>query len=173
MRFCALLGALSGISGNPTSCQINYFAISALWLVLQFTTHKASCKCQQPLGGKPTDFSAAKCDWLYLVVVLESLISSWGHPCNRIRGSVNGGFQRWFELGPAFQPRFTSVLPQIYLMLTCGQPVISNHGLPSGQKLGSGSPNPGKTSILARTCRADVPGKKLRSDKLRADFVER
>ena len=38
MRVCTLLGALSGIGGNPTFGQINYLAISALWLVLKFTT---------------------------------------------------------------------------------------------------------------------------------------
>ena len=39
----------------------------------------------------------------------------------------------------------------------------------SGQKLRSGPPNAGKTSILGRTSRADVH-EKLRSRKLRADF---
>ena len=40
----------------------------------------------------------------------------------------------------------------------------------SGRKLRSDPPNPGKTSILARTCRADVHEKNFGLKKLRADF---
>ena len=53
VRSCILSGALSGIGGNPTfSADKNYLAISALWLVLIFTSIQFQ-------AGSPTNKATA------------------------------------------------------------------------------------------------------------------